>query len=283
MTTYNAGACVCGAMETILNQTYEDFEFLIIDDGSSDDTPSKVKAFGDPRVRLIQREKNWGQTASLNQGLALARGRYVARQDADDYSHPLRLEEQVAEFQREAELVVLGTQGVVCDVEGHLRSLLYLPVTAEEVEDWFPIGNPFIHTSVMFVKEAARAVGGYDERFRICQDYDLWARMRELGIVRNLSALRVAYTLNEHSLSHNSASRTEEEASQIRARLASPVSAMRTRSGRYRSLQALHPASAEPRSLRWLRALWRAPFFVIGMALSTARLRRETVSGWLLR
>ncbi|MFQ3577570.1 MAG: glycosyltransferase family A protein [Verrucomicrobiia bacterium] len=284
MTTYNAGRCVSGAMETILNQTFEDFEFLIVDDGSSDDTCARVKSFGDPRIRLIERSENMGQTASLNEGLALAQGHYLARQDADDYSHPRRLEEQVAEFERDAGLVLLGTQGVVCDVEGHLRGLLYLPLTAEEIGDWFRIGNPLLHTSVMFVKEAAKAVGGYDERFRICQDYDLWERLRGSGKIRNLSALRVAYTLSEHSLSHKAASRTASEAEEIRRRLASArMGGAAAKSGRIRALKALHPEGGSWRMMRLLKAFLCAPVFTTKMAIAMMRVQRETVSEWLLR
>lgn len=283
MTAFNAEHTIRESVASILAQTFADFEVLIVDDGSTDKTAERILEFRDDRVRLHQRHENRGQTASLNEGLAVARGRYVARQDADDYSHHRRLERQVGEFDRQDDLVLLGTQGVVCNTAGKITSLLTMPLSEAEVLAWFRMGNPVIHTAAMFRTEVVRELGGYNERFAICQDYELWARLKSRGAVRNLRCRSVAYTLSDASLSHSSGSRTEAEAQEVRSWLINSAPIAFKPGSRFRVLDALRAEEEGGRLSRLWRAFWRAPLFTTALILETAMMRGQPVNEWMLR
>ena len=108
MPAYNAEKYIGEAIESILNQTFTDFEFIIIDDGSSDHTADIIKGFHDERIRFIQNEKNSGVANTLNKGLELSQGEYIARMDADDISLPARFEKQVAFMEANPDVAVVG-------------------------------------------------------------------------------------------------------------------------------------------------------------------------------
>ena len=110
MPAYNAEAYIGAAMESILSQSFGDFEFLILNDCSTDGTEAIIQSYDDPRIVYIKNEKNMGVAATLNKGLAAAQGEYIARMDADDFSLPQRFEKQVAYLDAHPEVVVLGTQ-----------------------------------------------------------------------------------------------------------------------------------------------------------------------------
>lgn len=218
MTVFNGGPFLSAAVRSILAQTFQDFEFLIVDDGSTDGSVAVLKTFAarDPRIRLIVREENAGQTACLNLGLREARGRWIARQDADDLSLPGRLAAQWRRLEERPELVVLGTNGWMVDEAGVTCGVIVVP--ARGVRAAMPFQNPFIHTAVVFRREISPGeLVQYDERFRICQDWELWSRLAESGPCENLSGRWVAYRHRETSLSRAAAAATREECEQIAA------------------------------------------------------------------
>ncbi len=130
-TVYNAGRFFDASIRSILNQTFRDFEFLIVDDASTDGSAGVAGEWArkDSRIRVIRNEANKGQTPCLNQGLALARGRWIARQDADDLSHPLRLTRQFEHVTLKPGTVLLGTNGRIIDEGDRLVGLLDAPLT----------------------------------------------------------------------------------------------------------------------------------------------------------
>jgi hypothetical protein len=211
MTVYNAGAYLRGAVESILGQTFADFEFLIVDDGSTDGSGDVIRKFaaGDSRIRAFFNEKNIGQTACLNKGLREARSVWVARQDADDLSLQRRFEHQWARIQREPELVILGVNGWIINEHDKVTGMIHVPAEDAEIRASLAFRNPFIHAGVMFRREAGAAE--YDEAFRICQDWEMWARLLRVGRAANLGQRLVAYRHHESSLSHASVGRTREE------------------------------------------------------------------------
>ena len=145
------------AVDSILAQTFRDFEFLIVDDGSC--APGLQSWLGqrarcDPRIRIAE-EAHRGLTASLNRGLALARGEWIARQDADDWSEPARLASQVEYFRAHPRTTVLGTGTWTHQQDGGPLWPLHLPAGRAEILRWLPRGNPFVHGSVMFPRAAA--------------------------------------------------------------------------------------------------------------------------------
>jgi glycosyltransferase involved in cell wall biosynthesis len=213
MTVFNGGRHLAPAVQSILSQSHTDFEFLIVDDASTDGTIQALQSFaaGDSRIRLLLNDRNKGQTACLNQGLREAKGKWIARQDADDLSLPGRLAEQWAVVRSCRDLVLVGVNGWIIDEKGAYSGLIHAPLHDSGIRWSMPFRNPFIHTGVMF----RASEGFYDEEFKICQDWEFWNRLAERGRLANLSDRLVAYRHSEKSLSHASAERTEAESTKI--------------------------------------------------------------------
>lgn len=221
MTVFNAGCFFEASLRSIVSQTFRDFEFLIVDDASTDGSAetAEIWAQGDSRIRVIRNERNKGQTPCLNQGLQMARGRWIARQDADDLSHPLRLARQFERVTVQPELVLLGTCGRIIDENDRLIGLLDAPPDQQSITWTAPFLNPFMHTSVMFRAETVRGeFGGYDESFRIAQDYDLWTRVIEKHPAANVAERLVAYRHLGTSLSKAGRELAFSEARQVSGR-----------------------------------------------------------------
>jgi len=181
MPVYNGEQFVAKAMESILNQTFKAFEFIIIDNKSTDDTVKIIKSFNDSRIKLIQNEKNFGIATSLNKGIKQSRGQYIARMDADDISYPNRLEEQVSFLEKSPGISVLGTYASLFNEKGRIWESLRPPVVPT-LKDWL-WGSKVIHASVMMKKQDVQNVGGYDPKTYRVEDYDLWLRMIIKGYV----------------------------------------------------------------------------------------------------
>lgn len=178
MPVYNAEAFVERSVQSILNQTWRDFEFLIIDDGSTDNSFSILQrwAKADSRIRLLQNERNLGLVASLNRGCKAARGEYVARMDADDASRPNRLAVQVEYMDRHPEIGICGGQ-TLRHIAGRQHPGRY-PLSSDECDVILLFHSCFAHPTVMMRR--ALFDGGefaYDDQFRQVEDYDLWVRM----------------------------------------------------------------------------------------------------------
>jgi len=203
MSVYNGERYLREAVESILNQTFTDFEFIIIDDGSTDSTWQILTAYAmrDPRIVLIRNEKNVGLTKSLNKGLALARGEYIARQDADDVSLPQRLERQVAFLDNHAEFALVGCRPLLIDKAGNTSSIKQVPTDWNVLRAALLIENVLCHGSVVLRRVCLETVGFYREFFRAAQDYDLWLRIIEQYPVANLA--EPLYRLREHPGSVN--------------------------------------------------------------------------------
>lgn len=226
MTVYNGGRFLAPSIRSIVAQTFRNFEFLIVDDASTDGSMGVLEnwAAKDERIRLIRNESNKGQTPCLNQGLAEARGEWVVRQDADDLSHPTRLSEQFQFVTVHPELALLGACGRMIDDQDRLVGLLDDPLTAEAADWTAPFLNPFTHTAVMFRTAVVRdELGGYDEAFRIAQDYDLWTRLMARHPVANHPQRLVCYRHLENSLSKAGRDRAFAEAERVSRREAERI------------------------------------------------------------
>lgn len=201
MTVFNAGRFLDPAIRSIAGQSFRDWEFLIVDDASTDGSREVAESWArrDPRIRVIPNSANKGQTPCLNQGLREARGEWVARQDADDLSLPERFAKQMAAA---GGLALLGTNGWIIDADDRITGLLDAPVTAESISWTAPFLNPFMHTAVLARTTVIRdELGGYDESFRIAQDYDLWTRLMARHPSANLPDRLVGYRHLATSLS----------------------------------------------------------------------------------
>jgi len=188
MPVYNAERFVAKTLDSILAQTFTDYEFLIINDGSTDRSPQILEDYArrDARIRLVSRP-NTGYVPALNEGLGLARGGLIARIDADDLADPRRLELQVARMASEPELVALGSNAFAMDEEGRMLGDYDVPLTHGEIEANHLRGSSSIHhPAVMLRPDAVKRVGGYRQQFMPCEDFDLWLRLGEVGRLANL-------------------------------------------------------------------------------------------------
>lgn len=204
MPVYNCEAFVRESIESILGQTYRDFELLAVDDGSTDATPEILRSYADDRLRIVRNPGNLGLTPSLNVGLREARGALVARQDADDIAYPERFARQVAFLDAHPEVAMLGTQFVSIDERGHRRPLhLWMKCETSIGIRWqLLFENAFVHSSVMFRRDVVTGeFHGYDETFRTNQDFDLWTRMARRRPLRNLGQALIAVRGRVASLS----------------------------------------------------------------------------------
>ena len=172
------------AVNSILFQTYSDFEFVIVADGTSrDDTLSLLARFAeqDQRIRLF-REPHRGITQTLILGMSFCRAALICRQDADDWSEPDRLAKQCEFMRNHPEVGVVGTAVRLCQERGQLLWTQSLPCEPGAVLQSFPTANPFVHGAICFRAEAARAVGGYNSAFNCTQDYEfLWRLCERFG------------------------------------------------------------------------------------------------------
>ena len=179
MTVYNGMPYLAEAVESVLRQTFQDLELVVIDDGSTDESPTYLAAVRDTRLRSWRHERREGQTRSLNAGLRVARGAYVARLDADDIACPDRIARQAAFLDQQPDVAVVGSWMRAMNAAGRHTDLLRRPVTSfGMLLGWLLLGVcPLLHPSVMFRRQTILREGGYDESFHIAQDYDLWARL----------------------------------------------------------------------------------------------------------
>jgi len=192
MSVYNGERYLVQAIDSILNQTFADFEFIIINDGSTDGSADILRAYDDPRLRIIE-QANVGLTRSLNRGIALAQGEYIARMDDDDISLPERLARQVAFLNTRPEIGVVGSACRIIDELNGREWVQRVPLSDEELSRALIRGNPVVHTSVMMRKSVLRAVGGYNEAYPYSQDYELWVRLATHTRLANLPEVLVVH------------------------------------------------------------------------------------------
>ena len=184
MSVYNGEAHLTDSISSILDQTFTDFEFIIVNDCSTDSSPEIIRSFRDDRIRVINNEKNIGLTRSLNRALKVARAEYIARQDADDLSLPGRFERQLKYMEDHQEVALLGTSIFVIGSDGEI---LEKRIAAPDPGKTLLKGNRFYHGSVMIRREVLDKTEPYNELFKYSQDYELWLRISKHHRARNLT------------------------------------------------------------------------------------------------
>jgi glycosyltransferase involved in cell wall biosynthesis len=195
---------VMHAVESVLAQTFPDFELLVVDDASTDATPELLATIGDPRVRVLRNDRNLGQVPSLNRGLREARGEIVARVDADDWCRSDRLERQVAVLDAEPEVAVVGSWATIVDgddcVVGSARQVIrdFVDFVYLNLIAWVQIPHP----AAAFRREVVLELGGYDTTLGPSEDKDLWRRMAlARHEARNVEAELIRYRVHDRQLS----------------------------------------------------------------------------------
>ena len=190
MSAYNEEQNISSAIESILCQTFADFEFVIVNDGSTDKTIDVIKSFNDKRIRIIENRENQGLTECLNKGVQCSNGNFIARMDADDISHPTRLANQLAFMQCNPNVAVAGSWAYVIDKDSGSRRECKPPVHHHDITMTIQKDNPFVHSSLLFRREAGDLVGWYSLNGP-AQDYDLLIRIAERFEVANLPTFLV--------------------------------------------------------------------------------------------
>lgn len=196
--TYNCELYIKEAVDSILNQTYSNFEFLIIDDCSTDNTISILKEYQDSRIKLILKPKNTGYTNSLNYGISIANGKYIARMDGDDISLPTRFEKQVKFLENNPDVVLCGTQYKIIGK----NKIVTVPENHEDIKYELLQNSAFGHPTVMMRKSALDQLPFvYNAEREPAEDYDLWTRLLLIGNLYNLQEVLLQYRIHDSQVS----------------------------------------------------------------------------------
>ncbi len=204
MAVHNGEPYLRTAVGSILDQTFQDLEFIVVDDASTDATVEIVESFRDRRIRLLRNERNFGQVVSLNRGMREAHGEYVARIDADDVALPNRLAHQVAMLDADPSVGLVGAWMDVIDDGGRLIAKLdaRLDDTVHFVFETLRMNVLIAHPAAMFRRLPVLDLGGYDERTGPAEDKDLWRRLLLAGYDARIVPERlVVYRLHDRQLS----------------------------------------------------------------------------------
>src|SRR3990167_8047602 len=193
MSVYNGTPFLEEAVESILKQTYKNFEFIIVDDASTDETWKYLKFLNDQRIKLLKNTKNLGLAASLNIALRQAKGDYIARMDADDVSLPRRLETQLEFLEKNHDIDMCGSYVSVIDEGGKIIGRIKKPLTDSKIKKELFWLTPLLHPTWFVKKEVFRRLKGYDERWDYVEDFEFVIRAKDFkmaNIPKNLLLFR---------------------------------------------------------------------------------------------
>ena len=183
-------------MKSILNQTFSDFEFFIIDDGSNDDSVKIIKSYDDNRIRLVENRNNLGQSETLNKGLRLAKGKYIARMDQDDISMPERLKKQFEFMENNSDIDVCGSW---LQLMGKYNGILELETKSEKIKMNLLTNENLAHPTVMIRKRTLVKYDlNYNPAYSVAQDYDLWVRMFDFCSFANIPEALIKYRMHDN-------------------------------------------------------------------------------------
>lgn len=204
---YNAAAYLPETLDSILRQTYVNFEILAINDGSSDGSLNILQTYAERDARIkVTNQKNKGLVKTLNESIKKAEGEYIARIDADDPSFESRIQLQMELFQKNDSLVLIGGGFEIIDKNGYFNETIHTPTRHEDILRTMMLRNPFGHAGVMFKKTAFTEAGGYSGNKGPTEDYDLWVRLSQLGTVANLPLPVYRYRILEDGISQSNSS-----------------------------------------------------------------------------
>ena len=211
MSVYNGARWIEEAIESVLQQGFRDFEFVIIDDGSTDESLRCIRQYEERDQRIIVVKKaRTGLADSLNIGIRMARGRWIARLDADDVCERERLERQMLVARADPSIVLLGTRSTHIDEFGRLGKTYKYPTDHQFLVRNLVTGRKFFaHSSALFRKDAALTVGGYRPRIRRAQDRDLWLRVLEFGRIGALPVSLIRYRIHAGQVSNDESGRRQ--------------------------------------------------------------------------
>jgi glycosyltransferase involved in cell wall biosynthesis len=199
MPVYNTALYLKEAIESILNQTYDDFEFIIIDDASTDGSKEIIKSYSDERIIVFENEVNKGYVFGLNYAISIARGEYIARMDSDDIAHLDRFKKQIDYFERKTEIDLIGTWYKVINSE----KVIKLPERHDSLFELFLNKNGIAHPTVMFKRSFFIENNFYyDVNMMPAEDYELWVRFIKIGKLANIPEVLLYYREHTNQISH---------------------------------------------------------------------------------
>jgi glycosyltransferase involved in cell wall biosynthesis len=202
MSVYNSEKFLSEAIESILNQTFKDFEFIIINDCSTDSSLEIIKKYKkkDSRIVLIENKKNIGLTKSLNIGLKRAKGKYIARMDADDISLPERFQIQYDFLEKNKDIFLVGTGAYDIDEQGNPLKVKKVYLGIDKIKEMLPSRNCFYHPTIMFRNEGFY----YRDKFIYSQDYDFYFLLLTKGkLLENIPVSLLEYRISSDSISQS--------------------------------------------------------------------------------
>lgn len=202
MPAYNAEKFIASAIESILAQSYKNFEFIIVDDNSTDATAYLIDTFKkkDKRIKVIKNQENKGVTKSLNKTVQAARGKYIIRMDTDDWSYPERFLKQVRLMETHSDVVVSGSYIEVCDKNLKTKYVRKYQLDDASIRKHIFRYSPFAHPATIWRADVLKRER-YNEVIRVCQDYELYFRVGRRGKFMNLNAPLLKLRMHESSIS----------------------------------------------------------------------------------
>jgi glycosyltransferase involved in cell wall biosynthesis len=197
---YNGGDHLKEAIESILGQTYSNFEFIILNDGSTDDSEKVILSYRDKRIRYAK-HKNCGLAGTLNRGLEMSAGKYIARQDQDDISYKDRISKQVEFLEKNESILLLGTHARIFFDDSKKYKVHDHSTRPSLLKFDLMFDNPFVHSTVMFRRKDIETIGFYNTDRSYYEDYELWSRFSAKGNVANLNEVLLDYRHHAQGLS----------------------------------------------------------------------------------
>ncbi len=199
MSAYNGEAYLNEAIDSILGQTYTNFEFIIVNDGSTDNTLAILETYNDYRIRIINSEQNCGLIDSLNKGIAAAKGEYIARLDADDIAMPERLAKQVAYLRENPEIILLGSGAMLMDTKQNSITDTYYQHEQHCIPVHLLFRNIFIHSSIIVKTEVLAAIK-FDKDYYLAEDYIVWVQIAQKYKTASIKESLVKHRIHETNI-----------------------------------------------------------------------------------
>lgn len=258
---YNSGPFIGSAIESILSQTFSDFEFIIIDDCSSDHTWERIGEYAAKDKRIIARrnDRNMNLSATLNQGIALAKGEYIARMDHDDVALSQRLEKQVNFLDAHAEVSIVGSAIEIIDEDGRTLGIRKYKLSDHDIRKKLFFYSPFCHPATVIRKRSLDMSGCYDATFAPADDYELYFRLGMQGKLANLQDILLKYrVIKKTSMTTGGIKNMERKTIKVRLRYANhPFYKMNIIDYAYTALHYISLYLVPSRVKAWCFAKWR--------------------------
>lgn len=217
MPAYNAGKTIKESIDSILNQSFKDFEFIIINDGSTDNTEDVIHSYGDKRIRYLKNDVNRGIIYTLNRGIIESKGKYIARMDSDDISLSTRFEKQITILESRPNVIVCGTLISPFGSKMKKTNLTKLQLHDLKMKEQLAITTCFAHPTVIIRKSVLLNNDiKYDENFKNAEDYKLWIDLMEYGEYYTVSEKLLLYRLSDSQISQTNNPITEKSVSKCR-------------------------------------------------------------------